>query len=428
LGTSRRIVGVYKMRMQAGVLLFFTFFACNLPSVASGINLSNKNLSSLAELTASDGAQQNDFGVSVAMSGNTIATVGGGKIYVFVKPISGWTSGTQTAELSASDGTYLYAVATDSNTIVARSLSRSALYVFVKSASGWVNTTETAILSSSDGALILGVTVSVSGKTIVAGSGGSQNGSGSSAAYVFVEPAGGWVDMTQTAELTPSDGGGPFFAVSVSGNAVVVGALGTTVGSNYAQGEGYVYVMPTNGWVDMAETARLTASDGMANDAFGAAVAISGTTIVVGASGAEITGHYEGGACYVFTKPASGWATTTQTAKLTASDARYKSEMGFSVSASANSVVCGAPQQPIEKNQIQGAAYAFAKPPTGWTNRTQTAQLTASDGNGGLATSFAASGGVTAVGAPYTTVGLNLTQGAVYVFGPAQNKNGPGRK
>jgi hypothetical protein len=397
---------------------------CVVSSAVATVQPRSPNLSNLAELTASDGAQQSGLGNFTAMSGGTIAA-GSGKVYVFVKPSGGWASGTETAELSASDGSLLGAVAVDADTIVARAPAKNVLYVFVKPANGWANMTETAILSSSDGASDLGVSLSVSGKTIVAGSDGPPNGLGPSTAYVFVEPAGGWANMTQTAELTPSDGGGPFFAVSVSRNTIAAGGSATKVGSNINQGEAYVYVMPTGGWKNMTETAKLTASDGAANDEFGVAIAISGSTIVAGANGADIAGHYQAGACYVFTKPTTGWATATQTAKLTASDPRYKSEMGSSVSASGSSVACGAPQQPVGENQIQGAAYAFTKPVNGWTNGTQSARLTASDGNGALATSVAVSGGVVAAGAPATTVGVNKLQGAIFVFGPAQGKNIP---
>jgi hypothetical protein len=409
------------MRALSGVLALFSLILLAGSLQAAAATHSPSGIPAQpAQLTASDGAQGNEFGTFVAMSGNTVV-VGSGKAYVFVKPATGWVSMTQTAELSASDGALLGAVAIDSDTVVARAPVESRLYVFVKPATGWTNMTETAILSSSDQADVLGVSVSVSGNTIVAGSGGSQNGSGPSTTYVFVEPVGGWANMTQTAELTPSDGGGPFTAAAISGNTVVAGAFATTIGSNYGQGAAYVFVKPSGGWANMAENAKLTASDGAAGDTLGLAVAINGGTIVAGAPGATIAGHIEAGASYVFTKPASGWSTMTQTAKLTASDSRYKSELGISV-AVGGIAVAGAPYQPVGSTQDQGAAYAFAKPPAGWANRTQTQKLTASDGSGALGTSVAVSGSTVAAGAPSQTVGSNKLQGAVYVFAPAQSK------
>ncbi len=104
----------------------------------------------------------------------------------------------------------------------------------------------------------------------------------------------------------------------------MVGAWGDTVGGNAGQGAAYVYAEPNTGWVSTTQTAKFTASDGAANDQFGLAVAISAETdtVVVGARFATVGGNYEQGAAYVFTEPASGWADMTQTAKLTASDGR----------------------------------------------------------------------------------------------------------
>jgi hypothetical protein len=121
----------------------------------------------LAELTASDGASGDQLGYSVALSsdastivaGAVNATVNGnvaqGVVYVFTKPPGGWANGQQTAKLTASDG----------------------------AAHHW-----------------LGVSVAISGSTIVAGSDPIFG----SAVYVFTEPATGWVDGQQTAKLTHS--------------------------------------------------------------------------------------------------------------------------------------------------------------------------------------------------------------------------------
>ena len=406
-------------RAAFSLLLPVCFLA--LPLVAATGQRPVGNLFNVAQLTASDGSQGNGFGTFTAMSNNTIV-VGAGKVYVFVKPTGGWTMMTETAQLSASDGALFGAVAIDSDTIVATAPAESVLYVFVKPASGWTNMTETAILSSSDQPTAFGTAVSISGNTIVAGSGGSQNGSGPSTAYLFVEPVSGWTNMTQTAELTSSDGGGPFIAAAISGNTVVAGAFATTVGSNYGQGAAYVYIKPSAGWSNSTEKAKLTASDGAANDVLGLAVAVNGNTIVAGAPGAVIEGRLSAGAAYVFVKPSKGWGTMTQTAKLTASDARYKAALGTSVSVTANAVVAGTPQEPVGATQAQGAAFTFAKPASGWVNKTQTSRLTASDGSGSLGISVAMSGGTVAAGAPYTTIGVNKLQGAVYVFGPAQGK------
>ena len=103
---------------------------------------------------------------------------------------------------------------------------------------------------------------------------------------MFTEPGSGWANMTQTAKLTASDGaaGDDFgYSVSISGNTVVVGASRATVGGNSGQGAAYVFTEPGSGWANMTQTAKLTASDGAADDDFGDSVSISGNTVVVGA-------------------------------------------------------------------------------------------------------------------------------------------------
>jgi FG-GAP repeat len=108
-----------------------------------------------------------------------------------------------------------------------------------------------------------------------------------------------WV---QLAELTTSDGGNPGIVVAISGNTVVAG-----VGTNNGAGPYtvYVFVEPASGWANMTETAKLTASDGQNGDGFGGSIGISGDTIIVGAPG--FYGDSFSGAAYVFVKPKTGW-------------------------------------------------------------------------------------------------------------------------
>jgi hypothetical protein len=189
--------------------------------------------------------------------------------------------------------------------------------------------------------------------------------------------------FVQQAKLTASDGS-EFdelgSSVALSGNTIAVGAPQATVGANFDQGAVYVFSEGGSGWADATQTAKLTASDGSADDRFGSSVAISGGTIVVGAPDATVGGNANQGAGYVFVKPASGWANATQTGKLTASDGAAGDGFGSSVAISGNTVVAGAPGATVNSNFLQGAAYVFVTPGSGWANATQTAKLTASDG------------------------------------------------
>src|SRR5207248_1014438 len=129
-----------------------------------------------------------------------------------------------------------------------------------------------------------GSSVAISGDTIVVGARGHRvrvNGT-AGAAYVFEKPVFGLANATQDSDLTASDGApGDSFgnSVAISGDTVVVGPSQHQVGANHNQGEAYVFVKPAGGWLDSTQTARLTLYNGAANDALGQAVAISGDTV-----------------------------------------------------------------------------------------------------------------------------------------------------
>jgi hypothetical protein len=288
----------------------------------------------------------------------------------------------------------------------------------------WV---QQAKLTASDGAAgdHFGHWIAISGNTVVVGSPNAQIGANTfqGAAYVFVRPATGWTTTsTFNAKLTASDGtaNDSFgLSVAISHNAVVVGAPGAHAV--------YVFVKPGTGWATTSTfEAKLTALDGASGDGFSGSVAISSDTVVIGANGATIGSNTLQGAAYVFVKPGTGWATTsTFEAKLTALDGAAGDLFGDSVAIRGDTVVASAPAATIGSNAHQGAAYVFVKPATGWvTTSTFNAKLTASDGAagdlfGGLGKQFpkvAVSGDTVVVGTPSAKIGANPNQGAAYVF------------
>ena len=177
-----------------------------------------------AELTASDGAADDQFGWSVAVSGNTVVV-----------------------------GAPFHALGSQTD--------RGTAYVFVMPDNGWADMTQTAELAASDGAAndYFGSSVAISGDTVAVGAGGATvNGDPhQGAAYIFTKLPNGWTNMTQTAKLIASDGyvGDDFGAsVAISGDTVTVGAPYASIGSNSQQGAAYVFTKPGNGWADMTQT------------------------------------------------------------------------------------------------------------------------------------------------------------------------------
>jgi uncharacterized repeat protein (TIGR03803 family) len=356
----------------------------------------------VAELTSSEG----NLDGPVAIDGNTVVvgasgttTTLPGAIDVFVKPAAGWANMTQIAKLTASDGdpflgsgpVGVSVVGISGDTIVAA--GSSAVYVFVKPAGGWTNMTETAKLTAIEPGAPTTWPVGIEGDTVVAGNPNASSGAG--AAYVWAKPASGWANMTQTARLTASEGSWNPFSVSISDNAVVALSLsGIAV---------YVFVKPDSGWANMTETARLTAVDPQGPASLGFSVAISGNTVVAGSVST---------AAYVWVKPEAGWANKTQTAKLTRSDQASQVLFGVSVAVSGNTVAVGAPYNTSGAPPfLGGAAYVFVEPVKGWINMTETAKLTEAAGSG--------FGGFTAVSGKTVVVCGAGNPNAAYVFQPS---------
>lgn len=157
------------------------------------------------------------------------------------------------------------------------------------------------------------------------------------------------------------------------------------------------------------------ANQGTGNNAFGTAVAISGKSFVVTDplfTGAQAEFQ---GAAYVYTNTHGN---SFSKATLTASDGALLSELGISVSIDGNTVAVGAPFSTVGNQPAQGAVYVYTKPQAGWVDATQTGKLTASDGVSldELGTSVSVSGPVVIAGAPKHLVGFNSEQGAAYVF------------
>ena len=386
--------------------------------------------SQLAELTPTDRVNQDWFGISIAVSGNTVV-VGDydpnieqfGSVDVYVKPDNGWGNTTQTATLTSSDngqgfgtsvaisGNIIAVGAADTSNFGAQAAGPGAVYVFVKPKGGWHDMTETAKLTASDGMPgdAFGNSVSISGTTIAIGAFFVNNFSGR--VYVFTLAGRSWV---QAAELSASDSGGILdylgCSVAIDGNTVVAGSYG----HNNFQGSTYVYVEPPGGWADMNETAELSADNGQGGDLFGFAVGINSDTVVSGSVGA-VQGF---GSAYIFVKPPAGWATTSHfNAEVGAPDAVQGDSFGQSVGISDNgrAIVVGAPGQNVGSNLEQGAAYIYVAPKSGWkSTRRSYAELISSDGAAfdTFGVSAGISGATAVVGAPKSN-----TPGEAYVFG-----------
>ena len=299
-----------------------------------------------------------------------------------------------------------------------------------------------------------GYSVAVSGDTVVigapfedsnaTGAGGNQadnSAINSGAAYVFTRSGTTW---TQQAYLKASNtgAGDEFgFTVAVSGDTVVVGAfaeasnatgVGGTQTDNSLAYSGAVYVFTRSG-AAWTQQAYLKASNTGTNDVFGYSVAVSGSTVVVGALGEASNASGVGGiqtdnssaqsgAAYIFTRSGTTW---TQQAYLKASNSGAGDQFGIAVAMAGDTALVGAPLEDGNASD-SGAAYVFSRSGSVWT---QQAYLKASNPGGSdqLGDSVAVSGDTVVVGAHQedsNATGVGGTQsnnsavdsGAAYVF------------
>ena len=400
------------------------------------------------KLISSDRDDEDELGWSVAVDDDTlvIGALGdddpiklSGSAYVFTRVAGGWTqAGKLTASDPKEDAGFGHAVAVHGDTIVVGAYEEDhtdnnnnpiddvgAAYVFTKPANGWADMTQTARLTAFDAAAEdeFGTSVAVHGDTIVVGAPEEDTGARGSA-YIFTKPANDWADMTETAALRGESGGDRFGrSVAVYGDTVVVGAFEV----NGTRGAAYLFTKraATGVWDDWDDTSasnatpKLTASDRASGDRFGRAVAMDGDTIVIGAPYHDYDDPdnntndvSNSGAAYVFIKPATGgWATDTETAKLTASERAENDQFGYSVAVDGNTVVVGADRD----DSNRGSAYVFTEPQGRWTDTEGTATLTAYDrrGDDRFGNFVAVDGDTVLVGA----VGDDSDKGSAYVFG-----------
>ncbi|HXW35920.1 MAG TPA: hypothetical protein VEJ87_15200 [Acidimicrobiales bacterium] len=262
-----------------------------------------------------------------------------------------------------------------------------------------------------------GFSVAISGNTALVGDPYYPNGEiGDSCActgeaLVFTKSRRGW---TETDQLIGSDSaaGDDFgFSVAISGGMLIVGAPHHQVGTNAAQGAAYVYVNTSSDglWSQEAElTSDIGGFGGTANEVYGASVAISGTSAIVGAFGAYVSG-VQVGAAYAYNESGGNWHPD---GLLSSS---IPGTFGGSVAISGKTAVVGAHTQQVGSNGGEGAAYVYTEHQDSWA---LAGELTPSDGGAedSFGYSVAVSGTTVVVGSPDHQVGGNINQGSAYVF------------
>jgi hypothetical protein len=313
VGTNAVAIGAIGNRDLAGAVYIFEWVETNLVLKAK---VTSDSL----------GQPYEALGYSTAISGNTILSgapyvttanlLEHGAAYVYVRRATNWAL---QAKLMAGDlppvnptgGSFYsearfgWSVALDGNTAVVGAYrddtpageDAGSVYVFVRQSTTWRQEAKVTPRDADDFDRF-GASVAIDGNTILVGATQwyKPAGSNSGAAYVFTRTNGIWSEQAKLSVCDLSDQ--DFFGgeVVVRGNTAVVGAerKDTTAGDD--AGVTYLFVREGTNWLRQD---RVTSSDGVAWDLFGAALAYDGQRLLVGAP-YEFNTWIDTGLAYVY--------------------------------------------------------------------------------------------------------------------------------
>ena len=359
------------------------------------------------EVEPSDGASGDEFGISVAIEGDTALigaayeNSGQGAAYVFTASDGVWS---EVQKLVADDGMpndwFGQSVALDGDVAVIGApqyldVGNGAAYVFTRANASW---SQAQKLVADDGVPRdqFGISVAADADTVLVGAFGIDFYTG--AAYVYARSGDTWMQAQKLTAGDAAESADFGVAVALDGANALIGAYGA---SSYA-GAAYVFANAGGTWT---QTQKLVASDTAADAHFGISVALDGTQALVGAEGATVGANSHQGAAYAFASSNGAWS---ETQKLVGSDSTEWNYFGRSVALDGANAAIGA----YGPNALQGEAYLFAANGGTWS---ETRALVASDGAGGdqYGIMVALSGSTAIVGAN----GHDGFEGAAYFYG-----------
>jgi hypothetical protein len=394
------------------------------------------NVKELKRLTASDGVSGDDFGFSVAIYGDT-AVVGApfddnGSAYIFQRNQGGTDQWGQVKKLIASDGEFLdqfgISVAVNGDTVIVgasidkigSNFFQGSAYVFERNRGGANNWGEVKKLTASDGAQGAGFgrAVAIYGDTAIVCAAADDIGSNSDqgSAYVFERNLGGannWGEVRKIVAPDGAQGDGFGLSAAIYADTVIIGAFRDDIGSIVDQGSAYVFERNLGGASNWGEVRKLVAPDGAESNWFGFSVTIYGDTAVVGTAFDFFKEVTTQGSAYVFERNQGGTDQWGEVKKLTASDGAVGDGFGLSVAIYRDTVIVGEPFDALFSTP-PCASYVFGRNQGGANNWGEVKKLTASDGLKG--DSFGFSVAIYADTVIITADGFDTGRGAAYIF------------
>jgi hypothetical protein len=305
----------------------------------------------IAKLTPSDAIANDLFGSAVDID-EDVAAVGafakvpGGAVYIFDRDQGGPDRWGQVAKVTGLDTSYGDSfgvdVALSGDLMVVGAYASGdyvgSIYIFQRNPVDPTQWDQVAKLISSDATPYdyIGISVDISGETVVTGAPGNDGLTG--AAYIFQpDPSDDPPTWKQVARLVASDASGESefgISVSLSGDTLVVGA--STSQNNI--GSAYVFERNLGGDDRWGERTKLTVWGNIEPKYFGSSVSIDGDTILIGAPGED----QGAGAAYLFKRDQGGPNHWGRQNRLTTNNPSSGIELGCSVSVIGETAFAGA--------------------------------------------------------------------------------------
>jgi hypothetical protein len=265
------------------------------------------------KLVGSDNSTNDSFGLSVGVEGDTVVVgafgdtdteYGVGSAYVFTRSDSLWTQQQKLrASDAAPDNNFGISVGLSGNSIVVGAYGNSAYgyysgaaYVFSKGPSGWTEQQKLTARDSAEG-LSFGYRVAISGNTVVVCAPGDARGTHPmGGVYVFEHKNGSWAEQKKLFARNARNFAGFGMSIAIHGDTIAVGNPEDSEAAIYG---GSVYVYRRNGVAGWSEQQKIISGDNAREDLFGIAVAVGDGDIAVGAPGKD-EAAMDSGAAYVY--------------------------------------------------------------------------------------------------------------------------------
>ncbi len=331
------------------------------------------------KLVPADSLAGDQCGEAVAINGDTIvvgtrfASGGRGAAYVYRRNGSS-NSWTFSAKILPSDPAlndqFGFSVAVSGNIVAVGSRldddagsASGSVYLFSRNQGGTNAWGQIKKLTAFDGATddLFGQSVAINGDNVLVGAiGDFQNGLKTGSAYLYSRNQGGTNNWGQIRKLIPSDGGGGDefgSSVSIDGDNLVIGArvvnyLGTDTGA------AYMFARNQGGANNWGQLKKLVSTTPFGNDQFGYSVSISKDKVVAGVPFTGLNNESRFGSAFLFVENQAGLANWGLVQEFKRTDPENNDQFAISVSVADNTVVVGA-HLDDDVGGASGSAYIY---------------------------------------------------------------------